>query len=254
MLGTTFFRRGISAYFIYYYIILLINFSSAFTRDYGWLIILTIVGAMLFFALFFGLLKRHFLLVVYVINLIIHTYTYPIHHIPQALANLALLFLFFIHVERNDPILQSNKVEKINVQIMIAFLGIYYFLSGFKKIFIPEWFSGEFIQLLLQNGLYAKNNFIVGIFFEITPIISMLVLIFELLYLPLVFTRFRYVVFYGAIFLHLFIEFTLFVGSFSYLMIALNLLLVDQNIYRQLQSLRKKFSRASSFLEGSQKI
>jgi hypothetical protein len=140
-------------------------------------------------------------------------------HEPQPMALLMLISFFCL------PLNDKYNFEKVYMSLLLLFLGIYYFLAGYKKLPDPLWLKGDALTQIMQWDIVAQNitfnrwliQILPGILFKFT---NYAVLIFELTFFFFVFTKWKkYLIPIGLCF-HILIFMFLDVGSFSQLMLV----------------------------------
>ena len=231
-----YFRRALALVQITYYLSLL-GRLSVFFGAHGWVkmsywsdvtTILAIsesnswrwllLGVMfcLLIMLYKGTLNRFGLLVYYLINLSFYVWNPFIIHEPQPIINLFFLSFFFL------PMNNKHSYDSWIKNILIIFLGIYYFLAGIKKLPDPNFIYGTALESIISWTAMAKNLsfnlYLVKHFLWIIRLMNYLTLVFEITFIFFVFTRFRiYLILFGLL-LHSLIYMTLEVGNFSFVM------------------------------------
>lgn len=176
--------------------------------------------------LFFkGVLNRLGLAVFYILNLSFYLWNPYIMHEPQPLTNLFFISFFFL------PMRESDDYDPWITNILIVFLGLYYFLAGIKKLPDANFINGSAITYIISWPIMAKslklNLFLVKYFGWMITIFNYGTLVFELSFIFLVFTRWRiFLIFFGLL-MHLLIYFTLEVGNLSFVMLCWYVLLLD---------------------------
>lgn len=159
-----------------------------------------------------------------------HANPYVIHE-PQQLTNLLLLMFFFLP-RGND---RKARTDPRILAALVAYLGVYYFLAGAKKLADPLWRSGESLWYLIQWPPFHVDG-LVSRFLVAHPSICRLAswgtLAFEMLFLALAFTRVRPFLILGGAALHLGIGLTMQVGNFWYALAPWYALLFDDKTRR----------------------
>jgi len=254
------FRIALGCYFVYYYVTLLPDFLTYFGPegmfrpdlypalapsllflfwDPTW--IMAFLGILLACLLFFivGYYPKFFLLPLLLIHISFNNANPIIIHEPQPIANLLLFCCFFLPL-RSAPFLgQRAPITTFSegpldtrsvVNILIGFLALYYFLAGSKKLLDPLWLEGEALEAILRWPALGKESLISDFIVSkdgLARFLNYATLAFELSFPVLVFTRFRPLLFLIAFCFQLLIYLTLEVGSFAFLMMAWQVLLLD---------------------------
>ncbi len=250
-----FFRKGLSLILISYYVNLLPSLESFFGFN-GYIdlnywdiessilelsdsmVLRYVCLLMIFFKcaqLFKGTLNWFGLVLLYLLNLSFYRWNSPIIHEPQPIMNFFMLTFFFLPLnseKRSDPYIKN---------MLIAFLGIYYLLSGIKKLPDPNFLDGTALYKILSWGVMAKyhdlNLLIVKYLKPLLIFLNYFVLLFELSFIFLIFTKLRkYLMVIGILF-HLMIYLCLEVGNFSWVMILWYSLLLNENQIEKINSL-----------------
>ncbi|OYZ18101.1 MAG: hypothetical protein B7Y39_14130 [Bdellovibrio sp. 28-41-41] len=174
-------------------------------------------------------LNRWGQVLLFFLNVSIHNANPYIIHEPQQMVNLLLMIqIFFLPSSAKQP------VDKNILQILSVFLGVYYLLAGLKKLPDALWLHGQALEILLLwppffKGnlftLFLKNNSYLLVF------TNYLVLVFELLFLPLLFSRLRRWLFLLGLLIHLGISASMEVGTFSWIMLCWYLLVFPVEAY-----------------------
>lgn len=190
-----------------------------------WGLLIALVAMLVMF--FFGRLNRIGFILLYIINLSFYHWNPLIIHEPQPITNLFFLSFFFLPLndnqERYDPWIKN---------ILILFLGLYYFLAGIKKLPDPHFLSGVALEQIISWSVMAKNLnlnlFLIDHFTWLLRPMNYVSLFFEIAFIFFVFTRFRpYLIIIGVI-MHALIYLTLEVGNFSFVMMVWYVLLLDE--------------------------
>jgi hypothetical protein len=167
-----------------------------------------------------------------------HNYNPLINHEPQQLNNLLLLVLCFAPIEKRYYIKRmyfcikriTEKQEVLVLMLMQAYLGIFYFFAGAKKLPDPNWLNGTAVAKLSGWDLLGRGGFFSEIcqYFIVSLVLSYLTLLFELSFFVLSWTKFRkYLLVFGLLF-HLGISLTLDVGLFFWTMLMWYPLLLNR--------------------------
>lgn len=190
-------------------------------------------------AFFAGWLNRWGLLALFALNLSFHHANPYIHGEPQALTSLFLFAFFFW------PLKDGEEPDPFYSRALVAFLGFYYLIAGLKKLPDPLWLSGEAVGAFARWDGISSGTAIsrwVGSTSAVGKIATYATILFELSFLPLLFTRFRtWLIAIGLAF-HAAVACTLQVGTFSALMFVWYLLLVpaDHATWRKFLTLGRK--------------
>ena len=240
------FRAAIALYFLYYFAHLALDFSALLSSSAGGFSPDGGMSSRLGFPdlfshggirLFYGMLVAQCALMILLLidrlpiwlipiawfgNLAIHwAIPFSIHE-AQPLHNFLLLGSFgFLRWNTSAP----NR-ERLARTLVFCLSG-YYLAVGAKKLPDPHWVTGDALHSILTWAPIAKHNFVARLF-RYSPLacraLQLYALAFELGHFALVRWAKRYVFWLGMA-LHLGIFFSLNVGSFSWLMIAWNVLL-----------------------------
>lgn len=147
-----------------------------------------------------------------------------IHEPQQFMSMLLWLFAVFLAPRKNAE--QDPKL----VKICVVALGLYYFIVGLKKIPDPAWLDGTAVgSLALWKGIAADNS-VVDLIIKhpaLSRFCTWFGLSLELLYLPLVLTKFRPVLLVLAVLFHTGIAIVFDLGNISIAMIAWNTIALD---------------------------
>ncbi len=150
-------------------------------------------------------------------------------HEPQQLTNLLMVILFFLPIEDafvlrrgKDP---WKKLPAAKLQIilmsMILFLGFYYLLAGLKKLPDMNWVRGEAVGMIAGWPYLGRNHYFAAVLQN--PVVNFCVtwgaLVFELSFLPLMFTRWRYMLLVVGFIFHFALAMFLDVGLFFWAML-----------------------------------
>ena len=123
-------------------------------------------------------------------------------HEAQQIANFLLLASLFLpyraapcFFQKKDCV-SNRKLDEaaLLVNLLIIFLGVYYFFAGAKKIPDPLWRSGEALKYLIIWPGTGYDNVLTDFLLRhesLMKVVTYMTLIFELLFLPLIFTRWR---------------------------------------------------------------
>lgn len=148
-------------------------------------------------------------------------------HEPQQLTNLLLLLCFFLPVgERAE-----DREDALIVDAAIAYLGVYYFIAGAKKLADPLWREGASLWNLVQWPPFHRGGWLVDALVAHPSLArggSYFALAFEMGFLLVVFTRLRPVLVAAGLVFHLAIFLTLEVGSFPYVLLPWYALCLDE--------------------------
>lgn len=173
-----------------------------------------------------GRLSKIGQLFLFFLQVSLHNANPLIIHEPQQIAN---FFLFFSVLW---PDSQSSQTKLQMKRLMLAFLCIYYFLAGLKKLPDSLWLEGKALQILLNWQPIARNNFLVEYFLKYPTLLKLatwLTLVFELGFSFIAWSRFRlWLIPIGFIF-HFSINLLLEVGSFSWIMAPWYAFLLSEN-------------------------
>ena len=233
------FRKCLAVYILYYYCRLLPHFayifsaqgmvdrkelgpvfahSLLFLSDSEWWLYGLFAGLLLLSALFFlDKLNRLGLMILFLLNLSFQNANPYILHEPQQVTSLFLLiFAFFLPTGEDelDPFLFKG---------LVLFLGVYYFVVGFKKALDPLWLRGDALSALLHWNMIGIDNAITRWLLKypwLTRMLDFLTIFFELSFLAALFTRWFFVYVFAGILFHLFIRLTCSVGTFSEIMLV----------------------------------
>ncbi len=153
-----------------------------------------------------------------------------INHEPQPLSNLLLIITLFLPIEniwavklRHDifPVLSKSKIRFI-LWMLLVYFSFYYFFAGLKKLPDPNWLNGSSVGKILSWPYMAKENFMTH-FFKI-PMVSYFstyfTVFFEIIFIFIVFTRFRKLLIPLGLVFHLIIGLTMDVGHLFWAMIS----------------------------------
>ncbi|MEM6731927.1 MAG: HTTM domain-containing protein [Myxococcota bacterium] len=166
-----------------------------------------------------------------------------IAHEPHPLANLLLWVLLFFPIESRFVAVRtpgmrffeetSSDYRRGAVIVGLAFLGVYYFFAGVKKLPDVGWLKGTALFDLLHWSPLKKDNVVVDAM-RASPRLAMLgnyaTLLFEISFPFVLLTQFRRTLALVGILFHGAILLTLDVGHFTPTMLAwYPLLLVDIN-------------------------
>ncbi len=147
-------------------------------------------------------------------------------HEPQQLLQLLLLLLWVLPYEKHYCLKPSPGFDSYEymrekwgrrcVYALQAFLAYYYLLAGIKKLPDPLWRSGEAVGVLLSSPYLGRSNFLVD-WLTGSPFLKLTtysVLVFELLFVALVFTKHRVYLFWMGVLFHFSIFIFMDVGLF----------------------------------------
>ena len=190
----------------------------------------------LLYLLYIGKLSRIGLFFLYLLNMSFYLWNPLIIHEPQPLTNLFFISFFLLPLKDND--LYDSWLK----DALIVFLGIYYLLSGVKKLPDINFLKGVALEQILSWPVMAKsidlNLLMVKYLKYPIRVFNYLTLIFEIGFIFFIFTSFRiYLILFGIL-LHLLIYMTLEVGNFSWVMLLWYALLLDQ---KTIDSVAKNF-------------
>lgn len=183
------------------------------------LIVLFLSTTIVLWLLFlFNKLNRVGQIILLMLNISIHNANPYIIHEPQQMVNLLLLIqILFLSANAKDKI--SPKIHFL----LSGYLGIYYFLAGLKKIPDPYWLKGEALKLLMTwPPFYIDNifsNFLIN-HVNLLYLLNWFTLVFELSFVFLLFTRWKFALFVIGILFHIGIFLTMDVGTFSLIMLV----------------------------------
>jgi len=192
-----------------------------------------------------GLLNKASLIPLIILQLFFYHSNPLILHEPQPLANLFLFWFLFLPPNTAPSILKNslslNDQQQLDIKhilrILIAFFGIYYMIVGCKKLPDPLWLKGEALKHLISWPAVSRDNFLTHLF-VITPGVAMLLtyatLIFEIGFIFIVFTRYRFVLIPLGLVLHGGIYLTMEVGSLSQILVVWYALLLDHSTRQRL--------------------
>lgn len=147
-----------------------------------------------------------------------------IHEPQQFMSMLLWLFVAFLAPQRDaeqDPGM---------VKICVVALGFYYLIVGLKKIPDPAWLDGTAVGSLAQWKGVAANNPVVDLIIDnphLSRFCTWFGLSLELLYLPLVLSKFRPLLLVLVVLLHTGIAIVFELGNISIAMIAWNTIALD---------------------------
>lgn len=175
-----------------------------------------ILGVVFSFMFISGIFARWVHIPLFAILLSFHLANPLVIHEPQQITLLLFFILWFVPYESHFSLKRSqgfetyesmkvSETKKIIFCIQL-FLGYYYFLAGIKKIPDPLWLSGEALSIFLNSAYLGIENGFSSLFLNswASKIASWSAILFELSFLPLSFTRWRFwlipvgVVFHGA--------------------------------------------------------
>ncbi len=213
------------------------------------------VGIWSFFILMMGLIflfitgfcTRYFVWILWALQVSFYNANPIIIHEPQQLANLLLLFFFFLPLGNQC---KENEIEGAQdlVRLLVFFLSIYYLMAGLKKLPDPLWQQGTGISYILSWEALGKDNILTRFIIGCVPIGRLLnygTLVFEISFIFLIFTRFKPLLVLTAFLFQFMIFLTLDVGSFPWIMIAWQVLLLDIETRKKygifFQKLRQRF-------------
>jgi len=272
------FRSALGLYLIYYYISLLPHFFSYFGPEslfrpnlYPWtqpsllftfwnsqsIIILLITLVILIVLFTIGFYPKACLIPLWVIHISFHNANPLIIHEPQQIANLLLIFCFFLPLHhppilwrshKNKGLLEETSNDKQVIHLLIIYLGIYYLFAGLKKLPDPLWIDGVAFQQLLQWPALGKVNFLTDIIIRsdlIAKICDYTALLFEVSFILLVWTRLRPWLFLLGVAFQISIHWVLEVGSFPWIMIVWQTLLLDRRTQDRLRSILPSWKQNS---------
>lgn len=185
--------------------------------------ILTILIIPLLLRLFLGISKVIELIALYALFIVLwHLHPYEIHE-PQQI--LSLLFLYLI-LDKSSSSTQTKTWLK---HFVLAFLCLYYFMAGLKKLPDPDWIQGSAIQRLWDWGALNQFDLYSPIVSQLVPVFKFatwFTLAFELLFPFFFYTRLRrYLLLVGALF-HLGVSLVFNVGTFGLVMMLWYLLAI----------------------------
>ncbi len=210
-----------------------IIFSISSADQWRWSL-LALMFALLIM-MFKGRLNRFGLFIYYIVNLAFYHWNPYIIHEPQPILNLFFLSFFILPPNKKTPYEPNIK------NILILFLGIYYFLSGIKKLPDPNFLNGTALESILTWPVMAKNlNFNTQLVkYMLWPIrlMNYLTLLFELTFIFFVYTRYRIFYILFGLFLHTMIYVMLDVGNLSFVMLVWYILLFDESLLKDLKTL-----------------
>ena len=266
------FRTALGIYLLYYQCILFKDFSTYFgpgsmiipellTLKFSilfwvWnslvlkILFLIMMGLTLIFML--GVINLWMFIGLFILQISFHQANPVIISEPQQLANLFLLMFFFIFPNTYPTFLTlknypstglMTKEDKQIINILIVFLGLYYLLAGLKQLPDPLWRKGEALYYILKWPIMSKDNFIVQELLKHAFILKALnygVLVFEISFIFLVYSRFRWILIVLGLGYHLGIYMTLDVGSFSQIMLVWYMLLLDEQTRNKFRNLLNK--------------
>lgn len=242
-----FLRIGNSLMFLSYYLILLMpNFNHIFGYKSGvdpklfinylksplflvWdipIVLYSVLAIAIISSLLFMFNFKHLRIVqcvLFVSNLFLHLANPFILHEAQYLNNILLFSLFFVSLDGKD----SRDGNILN--ILLIFLGVYYFLAAVKKLPDPHWLEGTAVGLIANFDALTKGSFVSDVIKNkyLSAFFTYSTLLFEFLFFPLVFTRFKsYLMIIGIMF-HLGIYLKIDVGFLSFTMISFYPLLLQ---------------------------
>lgn len=206
-----------------------------------WLINIFIMLTIALWSLFaFDLLNRKLQILLFIFSLSLHNANPYIIHEPQQIANLLLFIqIFFL------PADAKTFIDKKIILILTIALGVYYLTAGLKKMPDPLWQNGDALGFIISWPPFSNFSTIVN---EITnhkflmQFLNWFTLIFEISFLPLLFTRWRDGLFFIGFLFHLGIFLAMEVGTFSYIMLSWYALVfpIDKYILILRQLLQKK--------------
>lgn len=207
------------------------------------------------FGLIIGVSSWMFWVVIIFLNSQFHGLNPLIVHEPQQILNFLILALPFLNCTKYNIIelLDSgpNQTEKapLEVGLLTFFLGVYYFLAGAKKIPLESWQSGSgFKETLSWNGIarpwleniepYFENHYIN----PLLVITNHSILVFEILFLIIVFTKAKKLLIPLGIAFQLLNLIFFDVGLFCFIMLALYpVLLSNINFLDFIKALKNTF-------------
>ena len=187
-----------------------------------------------------GLLNKKVFLLLIILQASFYNANPSIINESQPLANLFLLsFLFlplnappvfFPQKQRSFDEKQLREAKQI-VNLLIFFMGLYYFMVGIKKLPDPLWRGGEAVHYLV-NWIPIKKNTILAQIIRATPLLAKGMtygtLCFELSFIFLIFTKLRPLLIIVGMMIHLGINLALEVGTLSQIMMVSYALLLDE--------------------------
>lgn len=189
---------------------------------------ITLFGTFTIFSFFFcfGFFARAIHLPLFLINTLFLSANPMVLHEPQQLTQVLLFLLFFVPYEgaftmrKTKSFLTYESIDKKVAEhiifAMTLFLGLYYFLAGFKKLPDPGWLEGSALKALLRTPYLGKDNVLVDLFSidGFTQVANWTALFFELTFIFAIFTPLRRFYLVMGVIFHILNIFLFDVGTF----------------------------------------